>query len=58
MESWEIEHIRRSLVMATDSSAPLTAEQAERLVKALARSEDELRRLREGLRELLEEPPA
>lgn len=44
-------------MVSANSRAPLTTEQAERLVQALATSEDELRRLREGLRELLEERP-
>src|SRR4051812_18690395 len=48
------ENLRRSLVMAEGSVEPLTSEQAAELLRAVQEAEAELRRLREGLRALLE----
>ena len=56
MEAHRIEILRRSLVMAQDSSVPMTLEQASELLEAVREAEAELTRLRDGLRRLLDEP--
>jgi len=55
MDRHEIERLRRSLVMAQDSPVPLPAAEVERILAALASTDEELRRLRAALRDLLDE---
>jgi hypothetical protein len=55
VDRYEIENLRRSLAMVSaGSKAPLTTRQAEQLLAALTTAEAELRRLRDGLRQLLD----
>jgi hypothetical protein len=58
VERHRIEQLRRSLVMAQDSTTPMTIEQATELLEAVQASEAELARLRYGLRRLLGEGPS
>ena len=54
MERHRIEQLRRSVVMAQDSTTPMTLDQATELLEAVQAAQAELARLRDGLRELLD----
>jgi hypothetical protein len=51
---YELEILRRSLAMLTPGVRALTREEALQLVEELAAVEDQLDRLRDGLRQLLD----
>jgi hypothetical protein len=50
-----VENLRRSLAMAEGSVEPLSSEQAAELLAAVQAAKADLRRLREGLRALLDD---
>jgi len=54
VERHRIEQLRRSVVMAQDSTTPMTLDQATELLEAVQAAQAELARLRDGLRELLD----
>lgn len=51
----DLEHLRRSIAMLGPESPALTREEAMRLLAELQETERSLRRLRAGLRRLLED---
>jgi vacuolar-type H+-ATPase subunit D/Vma8 len=56
--SHELENLRRSLAMLRVGAPALDREAAMALVRELQDLERQIRRLRDGLRRLLEDPPA
>ena len=53
---FELESLRRSLAMLRPGAPALDREEAIRLVRELQGLERQIRRLREGLRQLLDQP--
>lgn len=53
MESWEIEQLRRSIVMASGSTVgPMTKADAERLIEEVTTARNQTERYREAVRRL------